>query len=138
MRADSPREREATEIRAQGEEAAQRIRSRADREVTVIVADATREGEQIRGEGDAERTRIFADAFGQDPEFFSFYRSMQAYEAGFSNGASLVISPDSDFFRYFGDQQGGDGPRTAPPAASPVAAQADLQPSREASGVVTP
>lgn len=138
QRMQTEREREATEIRAQGEEAAQRIRSRADREVTVIVADATREGEQIRGEGDAERTRIFADAFGQDPEFFSFYRSMQAYEAGFSNGASLVISPDSDFFRYFGDQQGGDGPRTAPPAASPVAAQADLQPTREASGVVTP
>lgn len=107
QRMQTEREREATEIRAQGEEAAQRIRSRADREVTVIVADATREGEQIRGEGDAERTRIFAEAFGRDPEFFSFYRSMQAYEAGFSSGASLVISPDSDFFRYFGDQQGG-------------------------------
>lgn len=108
QRMQTEREREATEIRAQGEEAAQRIRSRADREVTVIVADATREGEQIRGEGDAERTNIFATAFGADPEFFSFYRSMQAYEAGFSSGASLVISPDSDFFRYFGDQQGGD------------------------------
>ncbi|MEM1289184.1 MAG: protease modulator HflC [Pseudomonadota bacterium] len=107
QRMQTEREREATDIRAQGEEAAQRIRSRADREVTVIVADATREGEQIRGEGDAERTRIFAEAFGRDPEFFSFYRSMQAYEAGFSSGASLVISPDSDFFRYFGDQQGG-------------------------------
>lgn len=108
QRMQTEREREATEIRAQGEEAGQRIRSRADREVTVLVADATREGEQIRGEGDAERTNIFADAFGRDPEFFSFYRSMQAYEAGFSSGASLVISPDSDFFRYFGDQQGGD------------------------------
>lgn len=108
QRMQTEREREATEIRAQGEEAAQRIRSRADREVTVLVADATREGEQIRGEGDAERTNIFATAFGADPEFFSFYRSMQAYEAGFSSGASLVISPDSDFFRYFGDQQGGD------------------------------
>jgi membrane protease subunit HflC len=108
QRMQTEREREATEIRAQGEEAAQRIRSRADREVTVLVADATREGEQIRGEGDAERTNIFATAFGADPEFFSFYRSMQAYEAGFSGGASLVISPDSDFFRYFGDQQGGD------------------------------
>ncbi|MEM6383990.1 MAG: protease modulator HflC [Pseudomonadota bacterium] len=107
QRMQTEREREATEIRAQGEEAAQRIRSRADREVTVIVADATREGEQIRGEGDAERTAIFAEAFGRDPEFFSFYRSMQAYEAGFSDGASLVISPESDFFRYFGDQQGG-------------------------------
>ncbi len=107
QRMQTEREREATEIRAQGEEAAQRIRSRADREVTVIVADANRESEQVRGEGDAERTSIFAEAFGRDPEFFSFYRSMQAYEAGFSSGASLVISPDSDFFRYFGDQQGG-------------------------------
>ena len=123
QRMQTEREREATEIRAQGEEAAQRIRSRADREVTVLVADATREGEQIRGEGDAERTSIFAQAFGQDPEFFSFYRSMQAYEAGFSNGASLVISPDSDFFRYFGDQQGGDlnGSTTFAPTSSPVA-----------------
>ena len=119
QRMQTEREREATEIRAQGEEAAQRIRSRADREVTVIVADATREGEQIRGEGDAERTNIFATAFGADPEFFSFYRSMQAYEAGFSNGASLVISPDSDFFRYFGDQQGGDG--VSNPGAQAVA-----------------
>jgi modulator of FtsH protease HflC len=107
QRMQTEREREATDIRAQGEEAAQRIRSRADREVTVLVAEATREGEQIRGEGDAERTRIFAEAFGRDPEFFSFYRSMQAYEAGFSSGASLVISPDSDFFRYFRDQTGG-------------------------------
>ena len=126
QRMQTEREREATEIRAQGEEAAQRIRSRADREVTVIVADATREGEQIRGEGDAERTRIFADAFGRDPEFFSFYRSMQAYEAGFSNGASLVISPDSDFFRYFGDRQGGD-------LREPLPAQAPLSPATTAS-----
>ena len=130
QRMQTEREREATDIRAQGEEAAQRIRSRADREVTVIVADATREGEQIRGEGDAERTRIFADAFGRDPEFFSFYRSMQAYEAGFSTGASLVISPDSDFFRYFGDQTGGDAtssttlvPLAPPEASSTTAAQ---------------
>ncbi|MBV6658901.1 MAG: protease modulator HflC [Devosiaceae bacterium] len=123
QRMQTEREREATEIRAQGEEAAQRIRSRADREVTVIVADATREGEQIRGEGDAERTAIFAEAFGQDPEFFSFYRSMQAYEAGFSSGASLVISPDSDFFRYFGDQQGGSlsGTSDIAPQAAPAA-----------------
>lgn len=125
-RMQTEREREATEIRAQGEEAAQRIRSRADREVTVLVADATREGEQIRGEGDAERTSIFADAFGRDPEFFSFYRSMQAYEAGFSSGASLVISPDSDFFRYFGDQQGGDltSSTTLNPTSARAAAEA--------------
>ena len=124
-RMQTEREREATDIRAQGEEAAQRIRSRADREVTVIVAEATREGEQIRGEGDAERTRIFADAFGRDPEFFSFYRSMQAYEAGFSSGTSLVISPDSDFFRFFGDQSGGGAALPQPPqvpAAEPTAA----------------
>ena len=122
QRMQTEREREATEIRAQGEEAAQRIRSRADREVTVLVADATREGEQIRGEGDAERTAIFADAFGRDPEFFSFYRSMQAYEAGFSSGASLVISPESDFFRYFGDQQGGTLTGTSSATPLPVEA----------------
>ena len=76
------RQREAAEFRAQGSQRAQEIRARADRDVTVLLADATATAEQIRGEGDGERNRIFADAFGRDPEFFSFYRSMQAYEAG--------------------------------------------------------
>ena len=80
MRAE--RQREADEFRAEGAGAANRISANADREVTVIKADATREGERIRGDGDAERNRIFADAFNRDPDFFAFYRSMQAYEAG--------------------------------------------------------
>ena len=76
------RQREAQEFRSQGTQRAQEIRARADREATVLIAEAQSKGEQVRGEGDGERNRIFADAFGRDPEFFSFYRSMQAYEAG--------------------------------------------------------
>ena len=95
QRMQTERQREATEIRAQGEEAARRIRSRADREATVLIAEATRESEQIRGEGDGERNRIFAEAFGRDPDFFAFYRSMQAYRQSFNDGTRLVISPDA-------------------------------------------
>ena len=82
QRMQTERQREAAEFRAQGAQRAQEIRSRADREVTVLVADATSKSEQIRGEGDATRNQIFADAFNQDPDFFAFYRSMQAYETG--------------------------------------------------------
>ena len=96
-----------TEIRARGSEAAQRITSRADRDVTVLVANAKRDGERTRGEGDATRNQVFAEAYGQDPEFFAFYRSMQAYEAGLNaDDTRLVISPESDFFRYFNDPLG--------------------------------
>jgi modulator of FtsH protease HflC len=105
MRAE--RQREAAEFRAQGTGEANRIRATADREVTVIKAEATRKGETLRGEGEAERNRIFADAFGRDPDFFAFYRSMQAYEQGLkSSDTRLVITPDSDFFKYFSDPQG--------------------------------
>ena len=82
QRMQTERQREAAEFRAQGSQRAQEIRARADRDVTVLVAEATSKAEQTRGEGDAERNRIFAEAFGKDPDFFSFYRSMQAYEAG--------------------------------------------------------
>ncbi|MEO9530678.1 protease modulator HflC [Roseibium sp.] len=106
-RMQTERQQEATEIRAQGEEAARRIRSRADRDATVLVAEAKRDSEIKRGEGDAERNKIFAEAFGADPEFFAFYRSMQAYEAGLRSGdTSLVLSPDSSFFRFFKDPMG--------------------------------
>ncbi|MEE4011955.1 protease modulator HflC [Roseibium sp. FZY0029] len=106
-RMQTERQQEATEIRAQGEEAARRIRSRADRDATVLVAEARRDSEIMRGTGDAERNRIFAEAFGADPEFFAFYRSMQAYEAGLRSGdTSLVLSPDSSFFRFFKDPSG--------------------------------
>jgi membrane protease subunit HflC len=96
------REREAKELRAQGAELAQRIRSRADRERRVIIAEAQKEGEIIRGQGDAEAVRIFADAVGRDVNFFTFYRSMQAYrDALADSNTSFVLSPDSEFFRYF-------------------------------------
>ncbi|MEN2494718.1 MAG: Modulator of FtsH protease HflC [Hyphomicrobiaceae bacterium hypho_1] len=107
-RMQTEREREAAEFRAEGAAEANRIRARADRESTVILAKANEEAEKIRGEGDAERNKIFAGAFSKDPDFFSFYRSMQAYETGLqSKDTRLVISPNSDFFRYFGDPSGG-------------------------------
>jgi len=100
-------QRQATEIRAGGEQEARRIRAEADRTVTVLVADANGEAERLRGDGEAARNRIFAAAFGKDPDFFAFYRSMQAYQTGLrGNGTRLVISPDSDFFRYFNDAFG--------------------------------
>jgi membrane protease subunit HflC len=100
MRAE--REREAAEFRATGSAEANRIRSTAEREATIIKAEAQSKGEQIRGEGDAERNRIFADAYGRDPDFFAFYRSMQAYEQGIKAGDTrMLLSPDSEFFRYF-------------------------------------
>jgi modulator of FtsH protease HflC len=106
-RMQTERQREATELRAQGEEQARRIRSRADRDATVLVAEAKRDAEIVRGDGDAERNRIFAEAYGADPDFFAFYRSMQAYEAGLQQGdTSLVLSPNSSFFRYFNDPMG--------------------------------
>lgn len=105
MRAE--REREAAEFRSQGTAEANRIRATADREVTVLKADATRKGEELRGQGDAERNRIFAEAYGQDADFFGFYRSMQAYEQAIKSGDSkLVLSPDSPFFKYFNDPTG--------------------------------
>jgi membrane protease subunit HflC len=107
QRMQTERQREAAEFRAQGAQRAQEIRSRADREVTVLVADATSKSEQIRGEGDATRNQIFADAFNQDPDFFAFYRSMQAYEASLKAGDTrLLLKPDTNFFRYFNDPSG--------------------------------
>ena len=106
-RMKSEREREAKEFRATGEEEAQKIRADADKQRTVMVAEARRQSEILRGEGDAKSISIYADAFGQDKEFFSFYRSMQAYRNSFNqDGTSLVLSPDSDFFRFFGDKSG--------------------------------
>ena len=107
QRMQTERQREAAELRAQGSQKAQEIRSKADRDVTVIIADATSKSEQTRGEGDAERNRIFADAFGKDPDFFAFYRSMQAYEAGLrNNDTRMLLRSDSEFFRYFVDPTG--------------------------------
>src|ERR1700720_4096610 len=100
QRMQTERQREAAEFRAQGSEKSLEIRARADRDVTVLIADATQGGEQARGDGDAERARIFAQAYGKDPEFYAFYRSMQAYEAALHpNNTRIVLPPDSRFFR---------------------------------------
>ena len=102
-RMQTEREREAKEFRAQGAEIAAKITSTADKEVTVILATANKQSEIMKGEGDGTRNRIFADAFGRDPEFFGFYRAMQSYEKALIGGdTSLILSPDSDFFKFFG------------------------------------
>ncbi|GHD38829.1 protease modulator HflC [Parahalioglobus pacificus] len=107
-RMNAEREKEAREHRAQGRELAEGIQAAADREVTVISANAYRDAEQIRGDGDAEATRIYADSFNQDPEFYSFTRSLRAYQDAFQgSGDVLLIQPDSEFFRYLKDPKGG-------------------------------
>ena len=103
-RMQTEREREAKEFRAKGAEMAVTITSTADKDVTVILADAQKQSEIMKGEGDGTRNKIFADAFGQDPEFFAFYRAMQAYEKALIGGeTSLILSPDSEFFKFFGN-----------------------------------
>jgi modulator of FtsH protease HflC len=105
MRAE--RERVARDLRAKGSEAAERIRADADRQRTVIVAEAYRESEQIRGEGDARSSAIYAEAFNQDPAFYAFYRSLNAYRTTFGKGGDMmVLQPDSDFFRFFREPSG--------------------------------
>jgi modulator of FtsH protease HflC len=128
QRMQTERQREAAEFRAQGSQKAQEIRARADRDVTVLLAEATSQSENIRGQGDAERNRIFADAYGKDTDFFSFYRTMQAYERSMQhNDTHLVLRPDSDFFRFFGDPTGKATPNNA--TAAPTAAAAPSAPS---------
>lgn len=126
QRMQTERQREATDIRAQGEQAAKTIRAQADRQATVIVAEANQRADEIKGDGDAERNRIFAGAFEQDPDFFSFYRSMQAYQDGMKAGTTrMVISPTSPFFRYLTDPSGNALPvpeRSTPGKPAPVAA----------------
>ena len=103
-RMQTEREREAKEFRARGAEMAVTITSTADRKVTVILANAEKQSEIMKGEGDGIRNKIFADAYGQDPDFFSFYRAMQAYETALIGGdTTLILSPDSDFFKFFGN-----------------------------------
>jgi membrane protease subunit HflC len=120
-RMQTERDREARQERAEGAETAQRIRAEAERDRTIVLAEAQRQANILRGQGDGEATRIFADAFNRDPEFYGFYRSLQAYQKSLGDGGStLVLSPDSDFFRYFRDQRGADG-KTAP--AAPAAPQ---------------
>ena len=119
-RMQTEREREAKELRAQGAEVGQRIRARADRERRVLIAEAERESQILRGQGDAEAIGIFAEAFGQNPEFFDFYRSLQAYREALGDGATtFVLSPDSEFFRFFNG-------RAEAPAAAPAGPGAAL------------
>jgi membrane protease subunit HflC len=121
QRMQTERQREAAEFRAQGNQKAQEIRARADRDATVLIAEAQSKAEQLRGEGDATRNQIFADAFNRDPDFFAFYRSMQAYEAGLKpNETRLLLRPDSSFFNDPMGKQGSGGqnaPATAPAPA---------------------
>ena len=101
-RMQTERQQRAAKFRAQGSQQSQEIKAEADRKVTVTIADAQQQAEQIRGQGDAERNRIFAESYGKDPDFFAFYRSMQAYETGLkSSDSRIIVSPKSDFFRYF-------------------------------------
>ena len=112
-RMQTERQQRAASYRAKGSQESQTIKAEADRKVTVITAEAQQKAQQIRGEGDGERNRIFAHAYGADPEFFAFYRSMQAYENSFKGGAQALISPKSDFFRYFSTP-------TPPPETAPA------------------
>jgi modulator of FtsH protease HflC len=127
-RMQTERQQRAASYRAQGSQQAQQIKAEADRKVTVITAQAQQQAEQIRGEGDGERNRIFAEAYGADPEFFAFYRSMQAYEKSFANGRTqALISPKSDFFRYFSTPTPAPEPATVPASSAnpPPSAKGD-------------
>ena len=126
-RMQTERQQRAASYRAQGSQQSQQIKAEADRKVTVITAQAQQQAEQTRGEGDGERNRIFAEAYGADPDFFGFYRSMQAYENSFANGRTrALISPKSDFFRYFST------PNPAPETATPPPPSANSAPSAKA------
>ncbi|MEI6987116.1 MAG: protease modulator HflC [Rhodospirillaceae bacterium] len=104
----SERERDAAEARAQGQEQSQQIRSRADRERTVILAESQRDAQKARGEGDNQAMKIISDATGRDPQFYAFYRTLEAYRNALRNeDTTLILSPNGDFFRYFGNITGG-------------------------------
>lgn len=129
-RMQTEREREAAQFRAEGAQKAQEIRAKADRDVTVLIAQANSKGQVLRGQGDGESNAIYAKAFSQDPGFFSFYRSMRAYQKSMAGGkTNLVLGPDLDFFRYFGNPSGGGpvvsaavppGVAADPPAGAPA------------------
>ena len=100
MRSD--RVAHAAKLRAEGEEQKLKIQAIADKDRTIIIAEAQRQSEILRGQGEGERNRILGEAFGQDPEFFDFYRSMEAYGEALGEGTTMVLNPDSEFFRFFG------------------------------------
>jgi modulator of FtsH protease HflC len=116
-RMQSEREQQARQYRGEGAEAAQTVRANAERERTVILAEAQRDAQRVRGDGDAESIRVYAGAFGQDKEFFAFYRSMQAYRESLTGrSTSFVLTPDSGFFRFFQNSDGTPGNTPAPAA----------------------
>src|SRR6201998_1698556 len=116
-RMQSERQQQGAPYRAEGGEAAQTVRANADRERTVILAEAQRDAQRVRGEGDAESIKPYADAFGQDKEFFAFYRSMQAYRDALNGRTtSFVLTPDTGFFRFFENLDGATA-KSAPPTA---------------------
>ncbi|MFE0754842.1 protease modulator HflC [Inquilinus sp. NPDC058860] len=143
----SEREREAAQYRAQGAEYSAQIKSSADRDRTVLLAEAERQAQELRGQGDADAIKVQADAYGADPQFFSFYRSLQAYQTALgSSGTTLVLSPKGDFFKYFNDATGrglvpavtqqtppGSGNNSAP-APAPAAPETPAQPAPAAPG----
>ncbi|ONG54410.1 HflC protein [Pseudoroseomonas deserti] len=148
QRMQSERERVAREARAEGAEVAARVRAGAERERTVILAESQAQADTLRGQGEQEAIRLFAEAFQRDPEFYSFYRSMQAYRQAFSEGETrLVLTPDSEFFRYFRQSQPGTAlpgltvtpaaPGSAPAAAA-APAPAPVTPAPAAPAPVTP
>jgi len=123
-RMQTERAREAAEYRAQGSEQSQKIRAKADRDVVVLRGDAQKQADQVRGEGDATRNQIFAEAYGKDPDFFAFYRSMQAYETALKpNDTHMILSPKSDFFRFFGSPRPVAGTGAAAISDTPSAAR---------------
>ncbi|PWC31098.1 protease modulator HflC [Azospirillum sp. TSO35-2] len=120
----SEREREAAEARAQGQEQSQQIKSRAERERTVIIAEAQRDAQVLRGEGDNTALKLIAEATSLDPEFYGFYRSLEAYRKALNgNDTTMVLSPNGEFFRYFN----GAGPQAAPASRSPAGAPAPAE-----------
>ncbi|MFZ1431344.1 MAG: protease modulator HflC [Geminicoccaceae bacterium] len=139
QRMQTERQREAKELRAQGAEVGQRIRARADRERRVLIAEAERESQILRGQGDAEAIRIFADAFGQDPEFFDFYRSLQAYRESMGDGSTtFVLSPDSEFFRFFNGRAVAPGAAATGPGAPAAPAAAATPPDAAVAPAAAP
>lgn len=116
QRMQQERKREANEFRAEGSEIKQRIEARAEREVTVLIAEATRESQILRGEGEAQQTKTLGDAYGQDKDFFAFYRSMQAYRDALpADTTRVLLSPNSEFFRYFGQAPNAAAAQAAAP-----------------------
>lgn len=144
----SEREREAAQYRAQGAEYSLSIKSRADRDRTVLLAEAERKAQELRGQGDADAIKVQADAYGADPQFFSFYRSLEAYRTALgASGTTLVLSPKGDFFKYFNDATGrglvpavtqqtpsGPTPPSVPAPAVPAVPEAPAQPAPAAPG----